>query len=80
MKKIPFEKIYLVLALIYTCVFPIYMMLSFKLGYQYSIFENLNYFLIGISLLTLLVFLTDTVINQNNIFKIKFVHISYFSK
>lgn len=69
MKRVSFEKVYLLLALMYSCAFPIYMMLSFKLGYQHSILQNLNYSILAIAILVLLVFLVDTIINKNNIFK-----------
>lgn len=69
MKKITFDKIYLLLALAYSCLFPIYMMISFRLGYSNNILKNLNSFLISISTITLILFIIETIIKKINVFK-----------
>lgn len=67
--KIPFEKIYLALAVAYSVLFPIYMMVTFKLGFFYNIYKNLNSFISIISVVTLIIFIFETIVKKISIFE-----------
>lgn len=69
MKKLPFQKIYLMLALAYSCLLPIYMMGTFKLGFFFDIYKNLNSFIAVLSTITLVVFIIELIVKKINIMK-----------
>ena len=61
--------IYLLLALSYSCLLPIVLMLNYKFKFHNNVFILFPKFISIIAILSVIIFIVDTIINKNNIFK-----------
>ena len=64
------DKVYFVIALAYSCILPIVVMISNKFFLVSNIFEGFNKFITLLTILTIIVFIIDIIINKTCIFKI----------